>query len=172
MTTSSTLKSRRVGSEAVTSGVRISVEPSYSSIDSDPSNGYFKFVYRIRITNESDRPVQLISRHWIIVDADGGQQEVHGEGVVGQQPVIAPGRTFEYASFCPLGTSWGTMEGQYTMRWLGRASGDSSRPRTDAATSDPAGNHEVAAPDAEVFNARVARFFLVCPPEELMSEML
>lgn len=172
MTTTSTLKSTRIGSEAVTNGVRISVEPSYSSLDSDPSNSYFKFVYRIRITNESDRPVQLVSRHWIIVDADGGQQEVHGEGVVGQQPVIAPGRTFEYASFCPLGTSWGTMEGQYTMRWLGRPSGDSARPRAVAATSGPAGNHEAALPDTEVFNAKVARFFLVCPPEEQLTEIL
>lgn len=168
MTSTTTPKRSRAGSDAVTNGVRISVEPSYSSLDSDPSNSYFKFVYRIRISNESDRPVQLVARHWLIVDADGGHQEVHGEGVVGQQPVVAPGRTFEYASFCPLGTAWGTMEGHYTMRWLGRPARDQSASPV-AAVSDAAGNHDIAAPDADTFNARVARFFLVCPPEEQLS---
>jgi ApaG protein len=139
---SPTLSRPRMGSEAVTDGIRITVQPSYSSLDSDPANNYFKFVYRIRIRNESDDAVCLLSRHWIIVDADGERQEVRGEGVVGQQPVIVPGQTFEYASFCPLPTSWGTMEGEYVMRRI-HADGSSS-------------------PD---FVARVARFFLVCPPD-------
>lgn len=149
--TSTALNIPRSGSDAVTSGVRVTVQPSYSSIDSDPVNNYFKFVYRIRITNESETPVQLVSRHWIIVDADGERQEVRGEGVVGQQPVLAPGKSFEYASFCPLPTSWGTMEGTYTMRRI--------RPATDADGKQPGSAR------ADEFDVRIARFFLICPPE-------
>lgn len=132
----------RLGSETLTNGVRVTVHPAYSSLESDPSNNYFKFVYRIRIANESDRTVQLVSRHWIILDADGERQEVKGEGVVGQQPVLEPGQVFEYASFCPLGTPWGTMEGAYEMRILDRAGGE---------------------PTGESFKVDVGRFFLVSP---------
>ena len=69
--TTTTLNRPRLGSETVTNGVRIVVQPAFSALESDPNNNYFKFVYRIRIANESDRAWQLISRHWVIVDADG-----------------------------------------------------------------------------------------------------
>jgi ApaG protein len=142
--TTSTLNRPRLGSETVTNGVRIVVQPAFSALESDPNNNYFKFVYRIRISNESDRAWQLVSRHWVIVDADGEKQEVRGEGVVGQQPVLGPGQSFEYASFCPLGTPWGTMEGAYLMR-------------------EPKGM--AGAASAAEFEARIGRFFLVCPPD-------
>ena len=73
------------------------------------------FVYSITIANESTETIQLISRHWIITDASGQVQEVKGLGVVGRQPKLAPGESFEYTSSCPLGTPFGSMEGTYQM---------------------------------------------------------
>lgn len=75
---------------------------------------YF-FAYHIRISNEGDLPVKLVSRHWMITDASGHVEEVRGPGVVGEQPVIGPGEDHEYTSFCPLRTSSGAMEGSYQM---------------------------------------------------------
>ncbi len=109
--TTSTLKS--LGSEAVTQGIRIRVQPGYRDSHSDPEGGRFLFTYHITIVNESDCRVRLRSRAWIVVDADGQRHEVNGPGVVGQHPSLAPGEQFEYSSYCPLSTSWGTMEGHF-----------------------------------------------------------
>ncbi len=105
-----------LGSEAVTDGIRVSVRPSYDPDRSDPAKPEFVFLYRIRIANEGRDAVQLLSRRWRIVDAQGRANEVEGEGVIGNQPRIEPGQTFQYESWCPLRTVWGTMEGTFTMR--------------------------------------------------------
>lgn len=102
-------------SEATTSGVRIEVESHYLAEKSDPMSGRWFFAYDIRISNQSEDVVQLLHRHWIITDANGKVEEVRGSGVVGNQPVLAPGESFEYTSFCPLTTPFGTMEGSYQM---------------------------------------------------------
>jgi ApaG protein len=77
--------------------------------------GQWFFAYTIRITNEGDDTAQLVSRHWVITDAAGAVEEVRGPGVVGHQPVLRPGESFEYTSACPLTTSFGTMKGTYQM---------------------------------------------------------
>lgn len=100
----------------MTRGVRVKVSPAFMPQHSDADARRYVFAYRIRITNESDAPVKLLTRHWAIVDAEGERHEVEGEGVIGQQPDLAPGASFEYSSFCPLATTWGTMEGRYAMR--------------------------------------------------------
>ena len=87
----------------------------YAPGHSQPLQNQWFFFYTIEISNEGVEQVQLISRHWIIVDAKGHTQEVKGLGVVGQQPVLGPGESFEYTSGCPLGTSSGTMHGTYQM---------------------------------------------------------
>jgi ApaG protein len=102
-------------SEAVTQGIRVQVESSYAPRQSRPSHEEWFFVYRVRITNESSRTVQLVSRHWIITDAHGNVQEVRGPGVVGQQPILPPGGSHDYSSSCPLRTPFGTMHGTYRM---------------------------------------------------------
>lgn len=102
-------------SEAVTQGIRVEVQSQYVPERSDPEQGQWFFVYRIRISNESSEAVQLISRHWIITDANGHVEEVQGPGVVGEQPRLDPGQSFEYTSGCPLPTAFGTMEGTYQM---------------------------------------------------------
>jgi ApaG protein len=102
-------------SEATTRGVRVKVRASYVPERSDPPAGRWFFAYQISIANGSDETVQLLSRHWIITDANGTEEEVKGPGVVGEQPVLAPGESFEYTSFCPLGTPFGTMHGTYQM---------------------------------------------------------
>ena len=102
-------------SEATTRGIVVEVESSYVADRSDPMRNRWFFAYRIRISNHGDEVVQLISRHWIITDAHGRVEEVKGPGVVGQQPVLEPGEAFEYTSFCPLATPFGTMHGSYLM---------------------------------------------------------
>ena len=102
-------------SETITSGVRVAVRARYIPERSNPGDGEWFFAYTIRITNESERTVQLLSRHWVINDADGKVEEVRGPGVVGQQPVLSPGESFEYTSACPLPTSFGVMQGTYQM---------------------------------------------------------
>jgi ApaG protein len=79
---------------ATTGGITVSVETAYIEKDSDPDNQYFVWAYRIKIKNNSVDTVQLVSRHWMITDAQGRQQEVRGAGVVGEQPVLAPGASF------------------------------------------------------------------------------
>ena len=102
-------------SETITQGVHIEVESRYITEHSRPDLGRFLFAYRVRITNESEQPVQLMSRHWIIEDAEGQVEEVRGDGVVGAQPRLKQGETFEYTSFCPLPTPTGSMRGTYQM---------------------------------------------------------
>ncbi len=103
------------GSEATTRSVTISVQTSYLPERSAPAENRWFFSYRIRIANHGAEPVQLLNRHWIITDALGRIEEVRGPGVVGKQPLLAPGEAFEYTSYCPLPTPFGTMEGSYEM---------------------------------------------------------
>ena len=102
-------------SEAVTRTVRVSVSSEYAPARSRPQANEWFFLYTITIKNEGDEPVQLMSRHWIITNGAGEVEEVRGPGVVGQQPLIAPGDSFTYTSGCPLTTQFGTMEGTYQM---------------------------------------------------------
>ncbi len=101
---------------AVTEGIRVSVESSYLPDESAPQQRRFAFAYRIAIANESDRAVQLLRRHWIITDADARVTEVYGDGVVGEQPVLAPGEEHTYTSGAVLETAHGSMRGTYEMR--------------------------------------------------------
>ena len=87
----------------------------YVPTRSDPDQDAYFFAYRVRIENLGEEAVQLISRHWIITDGDGAVEEVRGEGVIGEQPHLNPGETYEYTSACPLSTCVGTMEGSYQM---------------------------------------------------------
>ena len=103
-------------SEALTEGIRVQVRARYSDEHSDPGQSHWFFLYTILISNEGERPVQLTDRHWIIVDGAGGTEEVRGEGVVGEQPVLQPGQSFEYTSGCPLTTPFGSMCGTYRMQ--------------------------------------------------------
>ena len=127
-----------MGSVTITRGVRVAVAPAFLPEQSDVAAGTYIFGYRIRISNESDRRIRLLSRRWLIVDAGGERKEVEGEGVVGEQPELGPGEAFTYASFCPLPTAWGTMEGSYTMR----------------------------AEDGEEFEVEIGRFYLAVPADE------
>jgi ApaG protein len=83
--------------------------------ESNPEANYFFFAYKIFITNQGNCPAQLMSRHWVITDGNGHVEEVRGAGVVGAQPHIQPGQTFEYESACPLTTTCGSMRGSYQM---------------------------------------------------------
>ncbi|MCA9633512.1 MAG: Co2+/Mg2+ efflux protein ApaG [Myxococcales bacterium] len=102
-------------SEAVTRGVRVQVRPRYSPEHSDPRRGEWFFLYQVTITNEGEEPVKLVSRHWIITNANGDVEEVKGPGVVGEQPSLAQGEHFQYTSGCPLTTPFGSMHGTYQM---------------------------------------------------------
>jgi ApaG protein len=125
------------GSTAETHGVRVQVQPTFVPDQSDPDGRQFLFSYRIRITNTSEAPVKLLSRAWVIVNGNGERDEVRGPGVVGQQPRILPGASFEYSSFCPMRTHWGTMEGSY----------------------------EFLREDGSKFHAKIGRFYLVADRE-------
>jgi ApaG protein len=102
-------------SSATTRQVTIDVRSSYVPERSDPAGEQWLFAYWVRISNRGAETVQLISRHWVISDAHGEVEEVRGLGVIGQQPILAPGESFEYTSFCPLTTPFGTMHGTYQM---------------------------------------------------------
>jgi len=102
-------------STAVTRGVRVDVESEYSEERSNPEKGIYFFVYHVVISNVGEETVRLISRHWIITNADGKKEEVRGPGVVGEQPTLKAGESFEYSSFCPLNTPFGMMHGTYQM---------------------------------------------------------
>jgi len=106
---------------ATTEGIRITVHPVYLDGQSDVQQRKFIFAYFIRIENHSTQTVQLTRRHWFIKHSTGRIEEVEGEGVVGKQPVIRPGETHEYNSYCILETLEGTMEGTYLMQ---RENGD------------------------------------------------
>lgn len=126
---------RPLGSDTTTKGIRVRITPAFLREQSDPELSKFVFAYRVQITNIGDRSVQLLSRYWLIVDADGESHEVAGEGVIGVQPELQPGDSHEYSSFCPLETRWGTMQGHYVFR-----------------TTDRDGENET-------FNAEIGRFF-------------
>ena len=125
-------------SDTVTEGVRVGATAFYLPDQSEPENRKYLFGYTIVVSNEGDAPAQLVSRHWIIIDADGRREEVQGPGVVGQTPRLEPGQAFKYQSFCPIGTPWGTMEGSYTMQ----------------------------RDDGRAFEAKVGRFYLRLPSRE------
>lgn len=103
-------------SEALTQGVRVQVRARYSEEHSAPTASRWFFLYTIRISNEGEETVQLLNRHWTIIDATGQTEEVHGPGVVGQQPVLQSGEAFEYTSGCPLATPFGSMNGLFEMQ--------------------------------------------------------
>lgn len=102
-------------SEALTRGIRVRVESRYVEDRSSPGGDLYFFSYEVEIANLGAVAVQLLSRRWVITDADGRREVVEGEGVVGRQPVIPPGESFTYTSFCPLPTPVGTMEGAYLL---------------------------------------------------------
>jgi len=102
-------------SEAVTRGVRVLVQSEYAENQSRPSQNQWFFLYTVTISNEGAEPVQLLTRHWMITDGTGHVEEVRGPGVVGKQPKLQPGESFEYTSGCPLTTAFGVMEGTYQM---------------------------------------------------------
>lgn len=115
--------------------IRIEVSPHYLPAQSDPQLPRYVFTYKVSIRNEGSLPVKLLTRHWIISDAHGNTEEVQGEGVVGEQPVLAPGEAFEYTSGCPLATPFGSMRGSYRF----------------------------VAEDGREFDAEIPEFFLVGP---------
>jgi ApaG protein len=121
------------GSITVTEGIKVEVFPEYMPDHSEPEKKQYFFTYRVVITNLGEKPVRLLSRHWIIINAEGDREDVEGPGVVGHLPEFKPGESFEYSSSCPMDTEWGTMEGTYTfMR-----------------------------EDGEKFKAKIGRFYLV-----------
>ncbi len=101
--------------DATTHSIRVAVEPNYLDDQSSPEDDYYVWSYRVVIENQSGSTVKLHHRHWRITDAAGKTQEVHGEGVVGEQPVLNPGERFEYTSGAPLQTPSGIMAGIYQM---------------------------------------------------------
>lgn len=102
-------------SEATTRGVLVQVRSRYSPERSEPANDKWFFLYTITISNQGQDTVQLLTRHWVVTDGKGTIEEYRGDGVVGKQPTLAPGESFEYTSGCPLTTSFGIMEGTYQM---------------------------------------------------------
>ena len=122
-------------SDTTTNGIRVQVTTKYLPERSSPKDHDYCFVYFIRISNVGAETAQLISRHWVITNTDGEQEEVRGEGVVGQQPVLPPGTFYDYNSGCNLKTPVGTMHGEYTM----------------------------VTPSGETFEARIAPFTLAVP---------
>jgi ApaG protein len=102
-------------SDAVTNGIRVEVLSRYAAENSQPGMGEWVFQYTVRITNQGSDTVQLMTRHWIITDALEQIREVEGPGVIGEQPVLAPGESFKYSSWCPLPTPTGMMRGTYQM---------------------------------------------------------
>lgn len=122
-------------SDTTTNGIRVQVTTQFLPENSSPAENEFRFAYFIRISNVGTQTVQLMSRTWVITDADGEEEQVRGEGVVGEKPVLAPGASFDYNSFCHLKTSVGSMHGSYSM----------------------------VTPGGEAFDARIAPFTLAVP---------
>jgi ApaG protein len=102
-------------SHAVSQGIRVEVKAHFSPEHSDLNRPLWFFVYTVRIENLGQETVQLLSRHWEITDGNGHVEHVRGPGVVGKQPVLGPGQSFEYTSGCPLSTPFGFMKGEYDM---------------------------------------------------------
>lgn len=122
-------------STAVTEGVKVTVHPEWLEEHSSPLSGRWVFAYTIQIDNGGEETVRLMGRRWLITDAHGNEQEVVGDGVVGEQPVITVGDSHEYTSFCPLPTPLGSMRGSFRMQ----------------------------RPDGSTFEAEIAPFTLVVP---------
>jgi ApaG protein len=101
--------------DTTTRGIRIEVESKYLAERSSPRDEQYLFAYQVRISNVGTETAQLVSREWIITSAEGDEEHVKGPGVVGEQPVLAPGGSFEYTSYCPLKTAVGSMHGTYQM---------------------------------------------------------
>lgn len=95
------------------SDISVTVTPQYLPDQSDPPRQQYVFAYTVRITNNGKQAAQVVSRHWVITDGSQKTQEVRGLGIVGQQPLLGPGESFEYTSGCPLPTPVGTMRGSY-----------------------------------------------------------
>ncbi len=93
--------------------IACTVQPQFLPDQSAPQEGIYSFAYTVTVTNTGDAAAQLVARHWIICDASGLREEVQGLGVVGQQPLLRPGESFEYTSGCRLRTPSGTMHGSY-----------------------------------------------------------
>ncbi|MFZ5445391.1 MAG: Co2+/Mg2+ efflux protein ApaG [Myxococcota bacterium] len=102
-------------SNTETEGVRVKVKAAYWPERSSPDNNQWAFTYTITLSNEGARTATLRTRHWVITDANGRVEEVRGDGVVGKQPRLEPGDTFEYTSWAMLRTPFGTMRGEYLM---------------------------------------------------------
>jgi ApaG protein len=100
-------------SEATTRGVRVHIEARYSPERSEPAVSKYFFLYTVTIVNESAETVQILTRHWIATDSAGHIDEVRGPGIVGKQPTLEPGESFEYTSGWPLPTRFGILEGTY-----------------------------------------------------------
>ena len=111
-------------SEATTRGVHVRVESAFDPERSSPQQNSWFFLYTVTISNQGTETVRLISRHWIITDGDGHVEEVTGPGVVGEQPILEPGQSFQYTSGCPLPTQFGFMRGTYQMMAQGGESFD------------------------------------------------
>ena len=122
-------------SDTTTNGIRVQVTTKFLPERSSPRDNEYLFAYFIRISNVGSETAQLLSRHWVITNTEGEVQEVRGDGVVGEQPVLAPGAFYNYNSFCQLKTSVGTMHGEYTL----------------------------VTPSGETFEARIAPFTLAVP---------
>jgi ApaG protein len=105
----------RPGSSTTTRGIRVDVRSEFLPERSSPRDGSYLFQYDVRISNIGSETAQLISREWIITNADGEVERVKCPGVIGEQPVLAPGSSFEYTSYCPLKTAVGSMQGSYQM---------------------------------------------------------
>lgn len=98
-----------------TGGITVRVAPHYLPDQSDPERGYYVWAYHVRVENGGTVPVRLMARRWLITDGDGRTEQVEGDGVVGVQPLIAPGGAYDYVSGCPLATASGRMQGRYVM---------------------------------------------------------
>ncbi len=107
--------SRGSVSDTTTRGIRVQVRSTYLPQQSAPKDSHYFFTYQVRISNTGSETAQLVSREWIITNTDGEVERVKGPGVVGEQPVLPPGGSFEYSSFCPLKTPVGSMHGTYQM---------------------------------------------------------
>jgi len=95
--------------------IEVSAKAFYVADQSDPDKNHYVFGYKIKVTNIGEVAAQLVSRHWLITDSNHRVEEVRGLGVIGQQPTLQPGESFEYTSGCPLATPVGTMRGEYQM---------------------------------------------------------
>ena len=122
-------------SDTTTRGIRIQVRSEFLPERSSPRDNSYLFQYHVRISNTGGETAQLVARDWIITNAEGEVERIKGPGVIGEQPVLAPGSSYEYTSFCPLKTAVGSMHGSYQM----------------------------VTPDGDRFDAEIAPFTLAVP---------